>query len=422
MSSDFGSYVRIVARRWWLIILLPLVTAGVIFALSRTTISDYLAAERLQIIVGDSQEVPLFSQTRFTASSEQIQSVHDEFYDVLRLRSVAWRTIADLGLNLSADELIARIDSQHQYDFVTVTARMPSPQLAQQVAATHAANAIDTYRNIRATPTQISLEFIESQMGEQAKTLASAKQSLQSFQLENEVSDLNREVLAYQDLMRSLRSDRDRAVVEAERNDRLATEYLTLAEASLGRAEELRAGPAVSDTVEGAEAAPAVVVPTPTPDPVVLGEIDNLVALSLAQRRTSAEYSATAAGHRAAIAELDRQLRKQQQQLVYLLGLQERYTSLVDEVNRAQADYAFLTDKANEARLKLSQGQNIGYLQVIEQAQLPEEALPKRTLQILLVGIVVSLLVAVILAFVLEVLETSLGNSASSRPAPARKS
>ena len=52
-------------------------------------------------------------------------------------------------------------------------------------------------------------------MHDQAQTLADARRALQKFQLENEVSDLNREILAYQDLRRSLRSDRANAAVEA---------------------------------------------------------------------------------------------------------------------------------------------------------------------------------------------------------------
>ena len=163
-DSSFSPYLRIILRRWWLAVLLPLVTIGVILALSSTSETEYLASERLQIIPLDSQEVSLFSNTQTTATSDQVQTVHDEFYDVLRLNSVAWRTIADLGLNLSAEDLISRIDSLHQFDFITVTARMPSPELAQKVVETHVKNATETYRQIRATPAQVSLDFIESQI------------------------------------------------------------------------------------------------------------------------------------------------------------------------------------------------------------------------------------------------------------------
>ena len=97
-NQELTSYFRIVTRRWWLILLLPIVTATVILALSGTSDPEYVAYTRLQILPVDSQEVPLFSQTRFVASSDQIQAVHDEFYDVVRLPSVAWKTIADLDL------------------------------------------------------------------------------------------------------------------------------------------------------------------------------------------------------------------------------------------------------------------------------------------------------------------------------------
>ncbi|NOX64049.1 MAG: hypothetical protein GXP42_19250 [Chloroflexi bacterium] len=431
MNRESTSYIRIIARRWWLLLLLPLVTASVIFALSRTTETEYLASERLQIIIVDPQEVPLFSKTLTTITNDQIQTVHDQFYDVLRFRSVAWRTIADLGLNMSADELIERIDSLHQFDFITVYARMPSPELAQEVVRVHTDNAIETYRKIRATPAQISLDFIEQQLVKQAESLANAQEALQSFQLENEISDLNREILAYQDLLRATQQKRDAAVVEAERNSQLAEEFRNLAQENAARAETLRASLAVTETV-GAEGG-AVAAETdaekqegetgaaPEPDPAILAEIDALTALAQDQRRQAEEYAAIAAGHRATIAEFDRQLNAQEQQLVYLLGLQKEYNRLVDEVNREQATYSFLTDKANEARLKLSQGQDIGYLQVIDPPRLPESPLPSRTLQLMLVGVVISLLVAVILAFLLEALENALNKRSTPRPAHVRE-
>ncbi len=403
-----GSYLRPVTRRWWLFLLLPIVTVAVILAIASVSPPEYVATERLQINVVDPQEVPLFSQTRYTASAEQIQSVHDEFYDILRLPAVAWKTIADLGLDLSAQDLIARIGSQHQFDFVTVTAQMPAPDLAQRVVSKHVDNAIAAYRAIRSTPAQTSRDFIETELIEQTKTLSAAQEELQNFQLQNEVSDLEREILAYQDLKRTLRSQRDATVVEATRNDRLAAEFSTLAKQTATQLQTLQASTIITRTIKPASA------PTPTPNPTVLAEIDSLTTLLQRQRATANDYKAAAEGHRAAISEYDRQISEQQQQLVYLLGLQEHYKTLVDTVTRAQDTYDFLSSKANEARLKLIQGENIGYLQVVEPARLPDRALPNRTPQILLIGVLVSLILAVILAFILEFLENSL-----SKPTPA---
>jgi uncharacterized protein involved in exopolysaccharide biosynthesis len=405
-------FLRILRRRWWLLLLLPLVTAAAVIAVAGTSGPEYMASEQLQINVVDPQEVPLFSQSRYTASSEQVQSVHDEFYDVIRLPSVAWRTIADLGLDLAAAELIERIDSQHQFDFVTVTARMPTPELAQKVVSAQVENALDAYRTIRSTPAQTSRDFIEAQLTQQSQTLAAADEALQDFQLKNEVSDLERETLAYQDLLRSLRAARDAAQVEAARNDRLAAEYRTLAGQTQKQLDALQ------PNQETASAAPT---PAATPAPALAAEIETLQAQAQRQRAAANDYAAAAAGHRAAIAEYDRQLSERQQQLIYLLGLQERYRSLVNRLARAQATYDFLADKADEARLKLMQGSNVGYLQVVDPAQLPDQALPSRTWQLLLVGVLISLVAAISLAFVLEALESSLGRPAPVAPAVARQ-
>lgn len=404
-SPEFNGYLRIALRRWWLLVLLPTVAAGVILALVGTAPPEYLAYERLQVQVIDPQEVPLFTQTRVTTLNEQIQAVHDDFYDILRLPSVAWRTIADLNLSLSAEELIRRLDSQDRNNFITVTLRMPTPELAQQVLSRHVDNAVTTYRSIRSRPAETSLGFIEAQLAEQAQVLAAAEKALQDFQLANEVGDLDREILAYQDLKRTLRNERDRSLTEAARNDRLAAQYETLARETEARIAglEATATPTAEATPTAAQAA---------------REIETLRDLARRQRLTAADYRAAAEGHRAAAAEFDRQLAERQQELVYLLSLQERYKTLVDEVNRAASTYSFLADKANEARLKLNQGENIGFLQVVEPATLPQNPLPNRTPQLLLVGILGGLLLAVILAFLLEAVERNLKpREQPSRPA-----
>ena len=421
-NQEFTSYFRIIARRWWLLILLPVVTAAVILALSTVVQPQYTSSVKLQILPIDAQEVPLFSNIRSTTTSEQVQAVHDEFYDAVRLPSVAWKTIADLGLSLSATELIERLNTEHQTDFLTVLLEMPSPELAQQAVTAHVENAMATYRDIRSRSAEVSLEFIDSEVEKQSQILSAREQALQKFQLENEVSDLNREIVAYQDLRRSLQSDRDSTLVEVERNKRLAEEYQALSEANFAKAETLLASIAISPTVtpdamdeatdetDGDTEIPVEeATPEPEPDPAVVAEIESLLALARAQRLNAEDYSTAAIGYRAGAAEYDRILNERQQEHIYLLGLQEQYEELSSDVARAEGSYAFLIDKSNEAQLKLSQGKNIGYLQVTEPARLPNAEAPKRTVQLLIVGVLVSLLVALVLAFLLEVLERSLG-------------
>ena len=223
--------------------------------------------------------------------------------------------------------MIGRLDTQHQTDFVTASSQMQTPELAQQVLTAQVENALNTYRGIRSKPAEISLEFIETQLSEQSQTLAAAQESLQQFQLENEVGDLNREIAAYQDLRRTLQSDRDRAVIEAERNDRLAAEYQILADANRAKAE---AATAVTE--------PDVIEPVNT---------ESLLALALGQQRSAEEHAGLAEGYRAAATEYDRVLEERQQELIYLLGLQEQYEELVAGVARARS----------QLRLPFQQGQ-----------------------------------------------------------------
>ncbi len=414
-NQEFSSYFKIIARRWWLLILLPAVTAAVILALSTVVQPQYTSNVKLQVLPIDAQEVSLFSNVRTTATSEQVQAVHDEFYDAVRLPSVAWKTIADLGLNLSATELIERLNTEHQTDFITVLLEMPSPELAQQAVSAHVNNAMATYRDIRAAPAEISLEFIDAQLEEQSQILTASEQSLQDFQLENEVGDLGREIMAYQDLRRALQGDRDSTLVEVKRNKRLADEYQALSETSFTNSEVLRATIPVSDTIISDETDETVEVAEPiAPDPALLAEIDRLLAQAQAYQSSAEGYNAAALGFSAAAAEYERILNERQQQHIYLLGLQKQYEELTSDVARAGATHDFLIDKANEAQLKLSQGKNIGYLQVTEPARLPNAEAPKRTMQLLIVGVLVSLLIALVLAFLLEVLERSLGQSKDS--------
>lgn len=397
-DQEFSAYLRIITRRWWLLLLLPLVTAGVILALSRTSQDEFISYARLQILPVDPSEVSLFTPTRFTTSSEQVQAIQDEFWEVFMSKAVARRTIADMNLNMTPEEFVKRLETQQQFDFFTGSLRLSDPDLAQQALSDHIQNALTIYRSIQSKPAEISLTFLENQIEEQSNVLAHAKAALEKFQLENELSDLSREVTAYQDLNRAMQGDRDQATVEAERNARLAKEFRRLSADNLAQAQTLAATLPTTDTLT-AELSPE--------QADTLTEIDALRSLARSQERSAEEYEAITAGHRAVIAAYDRLLDERQQRLVYLLGLQKQYEELVNQVGRAQTNYDFLEDKANEARLKLNQGKNIGYLQIIDPANVPSAPVPKRTTQLLLVGILISLLVGVILAFILEAIEKS---------------
>lgn len=409
-ERTFSSYLNIIMKRWWLFILLPVITTAVIFIINTTSQPEYVAYERLQIIPGDPLQVSLFSRTPTLTTAQQVQSVHDDFYDVIRLPSVAWKTIADLNLNLSAEELINRIDTQHKSDFITVSVRMPSPELAKEVVSVQTQNAIDMLRQIRVNPAQVTLGFLDDQVKMQAQTLAQAREDLQKFQLEHEVSALPDEIAAAQDIKRSLTAERDRLRTENARAKKLADVYQKQADENRSQASALRseltAALPISNTAVITDTAPIVI---PADIANTQQQIDALQTLADEQETRAQEQLAIAAGHQAAIDDYDRILDEREQEIIYLLGLQDQYASLLNVVKDAQGSYDYLVDKSNEATLKVTQGSSVGYLEVVTPARQPNAPVPRNLLQLIAVGVLASLLLGLLLAFILEMIERNVG-------------
>ncbi|HHB91261.1 MAG TPA: hypothetical protein ENK60_08145 [Anaerolineae bacterium] len=400
--------MKIITRRWWLFLLLPVVTVVAIWAIGSTAEPEYVAYERLQIIPSDAQLVTLFSRTPTLTTEQQIQSVHDDFYDVVRLPAVAWKTIADLNLNMSASELIDRIDTEHFSTFITVSARMPEPELARDVVTVHTQNAIEYLRKIRVNPAEVTKKFLDEQVAQQEQVLAQARLALQQFQLEHEVSDLPKEIAAAEDMKRVLTAERDRLLAQAAQAEALAAQYDKMAEANRAKAAELTS--LLPRTLITNTAAITDTTGVELPDEVLTTQqqIENLTALAAAQARQAQEQKALAAGKRAAAEDYNRIINERQQEIIFLLGLQEQYQALLNRLNQAQGTYDFLVDKANEANLKVVQGSTVGYLEVVSPARTPTAPAPKHLWQLMLVGILSSLLLALLLAFLIEILERHL--------------
>jgi uncharacterized protein involved in exopolysaccharide biosynthesis len=413
-ERTFSSYLQIISKRWWLFILLPLITTAAIFIINATSQPEYVAYERLQIIPGDPLQVTLFSRTPTLTTEQQLQSVHDDFYDVIRLPSVAWKTIADLNLNLSAEELIKRIDTQHKSDFITVSAQMPSPELAKDVVTVQTQNAIDMFRQIRVNPAQVTLGFLDEQVKVQAQDLAQAREDLQKFQLEHEVSTLPDEIAAAQDIKRTLTAERDRLRTENARAKKLAGFYQQQADENRDKASTLRSELSAALPISNTAVITGT-VPTIIPADVAKDQqrINALLTLADEQEAKAQEQLALAAGHQAAIADYDRILDEREQEIIYLLGLQDQYASLLNIVKDAQGSYDYLVDKENEATLKVTQGSSVGYLEVVTPARQPNAPVPRNLLQLIAVGVLASLLLGLLLAFILEIIERNVGSKAA---------
>ncbi len=420
-ETTFATYLRILTRRWWLFVLLPVITVAGVWLMSQSAEPEYTAYERLQIIPAETQRVDLFARTPTLNTAQQLQSVHDDFYDVIRLPSVAWKTIDQLGLDMTADEFIKRIDTQHFSEFITVSIRMPKPELARDAVTVHTQNAIETFRQIRTNPAQVNLTFLEDQVAEQAKQLEAIRAKLQAFQLEHDVSQLPTDIAAARDARRTLAMERDRLLAQAAQAEALAEKYDQMAQHNLQQARALEAELAATTpltTTEGISKTVAITstavitgtAPNATQKGAIHPELNALLARAAQQQSRAQEQQALAAGYRAAAANYDRILQDRQQAIDQLIALQTEYQALNDQLKQAQGMYDFLVDKANEARLKVTQGDSVGYLTVVTPARTPTEPTPRHVMQSLLVGVLASLLLALLLAFVLEIIERYTAN------------
>lgn len=400
LASSFprgDSVLAILRRRWWLIALIVAGAVVVTLAITLSAPATYRSSLRLQALALDDQEVALYTRRATGAASEQIALTQFNFNDTLRSSLIAWRTIRDLDLDLSAGDLLANLDTSAAGDFVTVTYDGSSAQQAMDVLNKQVENALAYYNTARSRPASVAGQFLANELSAQNETLQRAQDTLLQFQLEHNVGDLSREINAVQDALRTLRSERDRGQVQASLAETLAGQYQTLADAT---AKELAdAEQALKDAVAAA----------PTPNAAQQVDIDALAAQVAALRVRLGEQSEAAraqtvqaAGQRALAEATARLLNQRGGDLAQLIGLSSEYNRLQSEVARAQANYDFLSDKEAEARLKQAQAVNVGLLQIVDPAFLPTEPGGSSAARVALLAALVSLLAAVTLVLIGE--------------------
>jgi uncharacterized protein involved in exopolysaccharide biosynthesis len=376
--TEFLTYWQVIRKRLWLIALLFIATMAVILVTGLTSPPVYRATVKLQVVGSEPEQVSLFGNVRTTTTTDEIATVQNEFVSVLKNGLVAWRTIAELNLSASALDVLNRISIVREGDAIYVTAEADTPQGAESLVTTHVDKAIQYYREYRALPARVAREFLTAQLQEAGDRLAQAKDALLKFKLQNNLDSLERELNAYQDIIRALEAQRDAASVEEQKALAVAQSYR--AEAQKAQAELDKLSETAASRAYYQETARRFL-------------------------QLAAEQDAAAAGHRAARAELDQQISQKESELLALIGLREKYDQLNREVALAEQDYNFLLAKENEARLKEAAALQVGYIQITEPARTPDAPAQSNLPRLAAVGGVTSLMVGIILAFVLEFIE-----------------
>ena len=387
-ASDFLIYANIIGKRLWLTILLFVVTVGVILSVTYTAEPVYRATVRLQVLATDSSDVSLFTQYRTGNTLADIQQAQNDFMRALRSGFVAWQTIADLNLEVGALDLLDGLSIAVEGNFIVVTIQANDPGRAEDIANTQVDNALAYYRTVRATPSRVLREFVtEELIAERERTLA-AEQALLEFKQKHNLDSIEIETRSLQDLIRILKLERDRAIIERDRADVFAQTY---------REEELRALDQADQIEETGRTLNEEFAP-----------YTKKYFLDLARQHaaTAMNHETQRDGHARSLELYDRMIAQRTQDLHDLLELHSEYSEIDRELTRATNNYTFLRDKQNEARLRQLQAERLGYIQIIEPARKPDAPVASKTIQLVLVGGVVSILIGFVLSFFMEFLSS----------------
>ena len=391
-ASDFLVYLNIIWKRLWLTILLLLVTVGVILSMSYTAQPVYRATVRLQVLATDRADVSLFTEYRAGSTINDIQQAQNDFVRALKSGFVAWKTIADLNLEIGALDLLAGLSTTIEGDFIIVTVESDDPGRAEAIAMTEVNNALEYFRDVRATPSRVLGEFVSEQLAVETQGMLAAEQALLEFKQRYNIDSIEQETRSLQDLIRGLKLERDHALIERDRAEVFAEVY---------RAEQEKANEAAAELAPG-EPGEEEIAPYTRKFYVDLARQHEAAAIS---------YEAKRDGHGRSIEIYDGMISERTADLRGLLELYSEYNALGRELARATSNNSFLWDKENEARLKQIQAERLGYIQITEPARKPDAPVPSKTLQLAAVGGVVSILVGFVLSFLLEFL-SSLGRAA----------
>ncbi len=374
--TELLTYLRIIGKRLWLILLLVVVTVAVIVAMVVTEPPVYRATVRLQVIASD----PLFSPTG-TASYQDLIDARDDFVGALSSTQVAWETVSDLELGIDAISLLSHVAISKEDVYVTVNVEAETPEMAFQIAETHVNKALEYYRAERARPAQVFRNFLAAQLKEEGRVLSEANSELLQFRLKNNIVRPDNEALSYQAMIRDLQLERDRTEIEAIRAEAVAKEM------------EIKAQDAAAKADEAAKREASGTATYYT---------------NLAQRYAAQllEYEISAIAARAAIARYDQLIAEKKAQMLSLIQLGDVYSSLSAAVSRIEANYNFLLSKDNEARLRESQANSVGFIDILEPARYPDQQAASKLPRLVFIGVVVSLLSGIILAFLLEFVES----------------
>jgi capsular polysaccharide biosynthesis protein len=229
--QEFIQYVRIVRKRWWLLVAICGVTLATLVVLAQLRPVTYEASVRFLVNVPPSSDVTLYPGFDRPSASQQVAATTATFMEVLRSPTVLQRTreALQLAMSLSALEQAVFVEKPVDSEFVWVTVMAPQPDEAAAIANTLVEEARNYYGEIQAAPSAAAREFIAAQARAAAEEIARVQSALGAFKLKNNIGDLEAEIDVERTILWNLALSQGEAIArgatsEAQVYDRLIAE------------------------------------------------------------------------------------------------------------------------------------------------------------------------------------------------------
>lgn len=380
-TTEFLVYWRVIRKRWWLIALLLSVTVAIIGVSKANEKPLYRSSARLQVVAAAPGEVSLFGQFRAAASRDEIIQAQADFIQTLYSDNVAFTTIAATGLGISPMALKANIVNSTDGAFINVTYAAVSPEEAEKVLATLIDQTLATYRQLQARPATVTREFLTGELETADQQVSEAREALVKFKQRHNLADLDREIFATQDVLRSLRSQRDNAQSQALQAQALVDFYQAQVDAATNAADEATKREATATAT------------------FWLGQ-------GRAYGDRLIEQQALAESMQIQLEQLNQQIAAREAELASYIGLQSELAGINERLARAESNFNFLYGKQNEAILKENQALKSGFIQITNPVRTSDRPFRSSASRLLILGAVVSIVAGLVLVFLLEFIES----------------
>jgi polysaccharide biosynthesis transport protein len=394
METNFWTYLAVLKRRFWVILLLVAATMAVILGRAWTTPPAYRSSTVLQVIPLEPEEVTLFTRLNTVSPADTIDLILFQFESLVRSPRISQQVVAELGVDASASEIAGGVSVTRDPagDLITVSATANSPEAAEQILQKQVDLALGNFRESRARPSMASGKFLQTELDAAERELEMARAAVLQFKLDNRVESFDRELAVQEQAIRDLRAARQSAELGIKRSEAAAAELEKQRDAAQ---QALAAAPA--DSSAAATGAQRV------------RDLENQIA----------NERVAIAGRRAEVEGVALLLAEREAGLTALINLGGQHQQLIDALGERQANRDFLAGKVREAQLKESQSRSIGYLQVVSPPSTPRTQVPTRTLQTALLGALLAVVAGAVLVFALEFIEHALRDT--PRPAPTAR-